>query len=912
MARKDDPFQYELGGLPYEGVISGDAVVATVAIHEPFVFTGIFPDPVDITPVIHVADPTAIFVTPAVVAVSVAIGTPTIYITLDIEAGTFDGLRSIVGPYHVDNQVGSTLIEVELLTLDAATPIEGITVTNTQSFTIDFSGGTGTLPSVGDTITWPGGGIGIVSATTGTSATGTVTITYIEGGDPAIDGTATSGGWTANVDDSTFGLPPTYEIDFSGGTGTLPVVGEVITWTGGGTGTVTGTTGTAATGTVTVAYGSGVAPGGSMVSGGGWTATIDATGYAVGVTEPFVATMTVELRSSAGAFLSALVTQSDAQFQDPFNDVGAGRFTLQLDDPDKALVVVGTEVWCYLYGQHVYTWVVLQKPRIVRIDEGEESRHVLQVTGRGRAELLQKAKIYPPKGTLNPINAQHRLYSFASIDYPNLGATFVGLSVWSGWGPVAYSWPAIAIHPDRAVIVTYTDLVPLSTVTEDTPGVDWDLAQELLASGADDPSIEIDVGSEWVPAPQDYPIQQSYWIWPTSDPEVVGTAYFRKTFQLWGETNCAICVSGDNFYTLYLDGTPILGELANMACWRDYKRVDITLPAGTYTLAAMVVNAPWPPQYANPGGFVCGIAALDAGGEPGPAICVSDSSWIAMINTNTAEPGWTPGQIVIDAVGEAQARGALSGFTLEFTAFTDSGGQAWPFVRGFAVNIGGSILDMLKGLVEQGWIDWRVKHGGRVLQMFNAGTIDRQTGVSYEATGSLATQNLESLQFVPQNEVVNRFLVKWTYGYFQIDDAASQAAYGVYEGFMTVDAPTLADATQQAQVVLEEAATPRHAIVASIDPLGPADRPYTVYGPGESVQVISPEDALTYYPVKSITVGQTELGRPDINLELLSRLAEREREDFELLQSIGRAIVGDTSQRIVKLASNSETSNAGT
>ena len=569
--------------------------------------------------------------------------------------------------------------------------------------------------------------------------------------------------------------------------------------------------------------------------------------------------------------LSDLTTQQGVRFQDVFNDVGSGALQLQLDDPDVALVKPGTEVRCFMFDEVVYTWAILSKPRIVLHSEGEEAAQRLDVAGRGRSSRLEKAKVYPPKGPLNPVNAQHRLYSFASIDFPNF----------DGWGSALEIWAANVVNPMRAQFVEYTS----------------------TAGG-----IEEVVETVITPAPIGWPIDEAYWIWSQDDTFEVGTSYFRREFTLTSETNVGFFVTGDNYYTLYLDGTPIVGELVNMHCWQEYKRIDMNLPPGTYTLAAICINSEWPSEYLNPAGFLMAAVRLDNEGKPIPAaeggnIVVSDASWSSLAYPGQ-EPGWTPGQILIDAIGETQARGVVTGFSYDFTATTDSLGNPWPNVPGFAVAIGGSVMDILNGLVDQGWIDWRVKPGGQVLQMFNQRAIATNSGVTYQATGVLATQNIRSQDFVPQIDVINQYLVKWTYGYFEIEDAASKAEWGVYEGFMTVDAPTLENALQQANAMLVENATPLHAIVCEIDPLGDADTPYWTYGTGENVQVVDADGNLAWKQVQSITVNQNELGRPEIALELEARLQQRQREDYELLAGLGRVLTGDTKQRISLISWN--------
>ncbi len=580
--------------------------------------------------------------------------------------------------------------------------------------------------------------------------------------------------------------------------------------------------------------------------------------------DPFVPSMYAELWSASGTFISTLSTQTGVQFQDTLNDVGSGRLTIQRDDPDAAQLVPGREVRCYMFGDVVFTWEILQPPQIVALTESEEAGERITAAGQGRATLLDEAIVYPPKGLENPVNAQHRLYTFASPDYPNLG----------GWVPATVGYKANVIDPGRFSFLEYTtELDGEEDVVEIVP----------------------------VPAPIGWPIPDAYWIWGQDDLQPPGKNYFRRVFTLTSETNVGIFVTGDNYYTLYLDGTPILGELVNMHCWQEYKRVDMTLPAGTYTLAALVVNSEWPPEFYNPGGFMCAVARLDDHADPVENIVVTDGSWIALPYP-VPDPGWTPGQIMLDAIGEVQARGALSGFATDFTDWNDSLGNPWEYLPGYSIAIGNSVLDLLGGLVDQGWVDWRVRPGTKLLQMFVQGSIATPSGIDYQVTHDVDTQTIRSLSFVPQVQPRNRYLVKWTSGYFEIEDVASQALWGQYEGFMTVDAPTLNDALSQAGVMLEENANPKYAVVVAIDPLGEADSPYDAYSVGNQVGCPGPTGVLTQYQVHAITVVQTDMGRADITLELNARINLQQREQFELLKGIGQGLVGDTKYRNSQMA----------
>ena len=205
-------------------------------------------------------------------------------------------------------------------------------------------------------------------------------------------------------------------------------------------------------------------------------------------------------------------------------------------------------------------------------------------------------------------------------------------------------------------------------------------------------------------------------------------------------------------------------------------------------------------------------------------------------------------------------------------------------------------------------IDFRVKPGGLVLQMWSQGHAGHASGVTLAQTFDTATQNIVSQTFSPQGDPVTRLLVKWSQGFFQLDDGAAQTAWGVFEGYVTFDAANETEARRQAQIVLDELSDPQTAIVVETDPASDTDRPYLSYANGDTV--IIPDRAGTPGAKKllSITVDQTDMGRPTIVLEFGARILERQREQFKLFDTLGRGVTGNTKIRL-PLSETSDVSN---
>lgn len=587
----------------------------------------------------------------------------------------------------------------------------------------------------------------------------------------------------------------------------------------------------------------------------------------VSIVGPFIPDLSAELWSNDGVFLSPLATQTGLRFQDVLNDFGSGQLSLQLDDPDIALLVPGTEVRCYLFGRLVFTFQIVQPPRIRALTSNEEAGMVKQAAGPGRLQETARARVDPPVALDDPLNPQHRIYSFASNDFPNAGS----------WGKATALFKASKLDPIRKVRIDYTTVI----------------------DGEEDIVESVDV-----PAPNGWPVPDAMWIWGQPDTTIPGRNFFRKKFSLAAAGTYAVLATADNYFTLYIDGTPILGQSDVRQSWKDYVRVDLDISAGEHTFGCVGVNAPLPgkPAANNPAAILVAVCEIDEDGEVIlPALIQTNGTWDALPYP-AQTPGWTPGQILIDAIDEAQARGAMPGFSYDFTAENDSNGDPWPFLEGFSTAVGSSIRDILTGLVEQGHIDFRVSPGGKVLQAFNQGSVAVNSGVTYEATGDVDTQELTSQDFVPQGEIINAYLVKWTGGYFEVADAASIAAWGRREGFMSVDAPSESEALHEAEFVLGQAAEPVYSVVVSVDPTSWDRYPMIAFNPGEKVQVAGPDGTLTWYQVQSVSISQTETGRAEVVMELNSRLDVRQREQFELLSSLGRVMVGDTNFRNTRMA----------
>lgn len=589
----------------------------------------------------------------------------------------------------------------------------------------------------------------------------------------------------------------------------------------------------------------------------------------------------VQLYSAAGALVADLANAYGVSWQDVFSEAGTGEFSLPFDDPQGVQLVPGCQVRCYLDGAHVYTWVIQEPPGITAVDEEEESTQEYQVSGSGKANLLGGARVYPWRGTAPQVIAQHRIYSFASPDYPNLGP----------WVPAVEIAAQSTLDPLRQANIEYTTVSGITDIenTVEIIPAPAPLGWEVTDTGRNDTTMP-----------------DAFWIWGQLDTLPVGFNYFRGSFELVTETKVAIAATADNWWTLYLDGVPLLGDQGEAAGWLEHKRVDVQLPAGTYYLAAVVENIPLetlPPEF-NPAAFLCAVYTFDADDKLLTTVKISDATWTALPYPVT-EPGWTPGQIVLDAIAEAQARGGLIGFVCDFDGTNDSGGNPWvgssgagSYVPGYSTPIGSTVLDILDDLVSLAWVDWWYDAANDKLQMWSKGTGSVATGIDLVVDGSVVTQNIVSIEYSPHHPVTTTMFVKWSNGFLEVSNDVAAALYGRVEGFLTVDTDKVAEATRQAVAALDEVDNIEYAIVAHIDPIRPGvDEPYLNFAPGDFVDINNQYGILTSTKVFSISVAGDDLGVAAIVLELNNRLPSPDQDVFDITQALGRGVVGSTKVR---------------
>jgi hypothetical protein len=575
------------------------------------------------------------------------------------------------------------------------------------------------------------------------------------------------------------------------------------------------------------------------------------------VVEPEI---TVSVWSSGGALLLATLNPIAANWQDPLNDIGSGSIEIPGDDPNGALFVPGNELHFTYFGETVFVVPIARPASRVLIAESEESGQTWSYEGSGLGREFFGAKIHPFPGSVDVLAKapQHRLWSFASKDFPNA----------STWIPAVEGLRADERHENRFAMIEY----------------------HVVFGGDEEDFVE----NVAVPAPLEWMVGFAKWIWGSVDMMSIGDSYFRRPFTITTAGEYIIDVTADNYYTLYLDGQPLMGDSENAECWQEFRRTTVQLEPGDYWLAAKVTNSPGP-FGASPAGFLMTMYTSDGLGGVGDVIVITDQSWAA-IAYPPQQPGWTVGQILLDMLTEVQARGLLTNWTPTFTAFADSNGTAWPYVELFSQQCGNSLLDALQAFVAQGWIDWRVLPG-RFLDCYVQGGDATDTGVDLTQTFDADTQVPRGLNFESQFEAVTRVLAKWGDGYITLIDTTAETLYPINEGYLTIDAGTRAEADRLVAYELTRTHAPSWSGTMPIAPTGFENRPYFAFRTGDMVDADDVSSGTLARRIQSITVNLGENGRADPTLEIEQRAIYAEQAEFRLIQTLGSGVVGDPVMR---------------
>jgi hypothetical protein len=585
----------------------------------------------------------------------------------------------------------------------------------------------------------------------------------------------------------------------------------------------------------------------------------------------------------------------DISFYDEWNGPGRGQVSLSLSDAGSAELLPGRYVNVLVAGTVRFTFKIEGNPEYKVIEQGEEHDQIIIVSGRGWACVFDEAITFPEFNLRFVLETTWRLFSFASPLFPNAGS----------W-PLAHEVHEYLEGVATAACYSHIQGAPDGLAYPAPIGFPWSTDPYNLVGGT--PT------SNYV---------ETFWIRPDASVmpnfDSTGFYFFRTTITTSGTTPCTFTCTGDNYFTLFLEGVPILGEArganTDHLMWQGWKEQMIWLPSGTFTVAAVVYNisfadigdgTPWytPPCPAegfaggpvleNTGGLLM-AAYIDGHSVTAPThILSSDGNWDSYYDPTTW-PGWTPGQIIQQLIDEAVARGAMTVYNSNtFDAADDSNSDPWlpavttistPDIPVFSIEVGTTLLAALQSLQEQGFINWHIQPGTFILDVIRGRA---PSSPSSSATLTAGT-NLLGLERNATAPYANALMIQWEGGYILVEDTAAITAYGTrVEDIYSSDAPSEEEATNQGEnELLRRAQGQFPAIIVVLEPTSSADCPYEGFTLGDYVTVPAPGGGTDVVRCYSISCSQDREGWANWTLELNAKLDVPERRTTELLQKIG-------------------------
>lgn len=590
-----------------------------------------------------------------------------------------------------------------------------------------------------------------------------------------------------------------------------------------------------------------------------------------------------------------LATAFDVEWYDEWNGPGHGSVSMPFSEAGALQLLPGRYVNCLVEDaagtpQPRFTFKIEGNPQYRQIQRGEEQVQVVTVQGRGWTCIFDEAVTFPEFALDFTLDTTWRLFSFASALFPN--GTL--------WGPAveqAEYLDGVSMYPCYG----HVGLAPDGLFYPAPIGWPWGTNPFNLVDGVPTANYE-----------------NQYWIRTADQPTYTAAGYwlFRREFTLSGFSQVTFDVTADNYFTFFIEGVPILGEMINTAdhsMWSGWKSKTLWLPAGTYTVAAAVYNIsftdlggtpvvqdPCPEEgFAggardeNPGGLL--MAAYNATDQlTAPVgIIFSDDGWDSHYEEEFW-PGWYPSQIIDQLISEAVVNGAVTAHNgVTYTDLADSDGLAWrpvdtdydrPDIPTFAVEVGTTLLAALTQMHEIGWINWHGQPGTFLLDV-HRGRVPTPTSSRTLAHGV----NITTLERSATTPYANALLVQWSGGYTTVTDAAAITAFGtaVWDVYSS-DAASPEEAASQGQNQLRIRAQDAFpSVVIGVEPQVTLDVPYEGYRHGSYLECPDTSGGTELLRVLSIACRQDELGYATWTLEMNAKLDVPERRTTQLLQQIG-------------------------
>lgn len=143
----------------------------------------------------------------------------------------------------------------------------------------------------------------------------------------------------------------------------------------------------------------------------------------------------------------------------------------------------------------------------------------------------------------------------------------------------------------------------------------------------------------------------------------------------------------------------------------------------------------------------------------------------------------------------------------------------------------------------------------------------------------------------------NSLLVRYAEGYHVVEDAASIAAQGRHEGYLELGSAQSVDEVERiAGAILARSAVPAVATTAAVEPVGPADTPYTAFDVGDWITAPDETATPTLFRVFSIAYTEDDEGNPIFAPELRSAADEAEVRFARWLKRMSNGALGGSTE----------------
>lgn len=260
-----------------------------------------------------------------------------------------------------------------------------------------------------------------------------------------------------------------------------------------------------------------------------------------------------------------------------------------------------------------------------------------------------------------------------------------------------------------------------------------------------------------------------------------------------------------------------------------------------------------------------------------------------LTNPENLERSWTDvhaAAIVKTLIEEAQARGAMPGVILDFTADSDSVGNPWDDLTSISFHMGTPVLEVAKKFSEGlGIFDVEMTPTMHLRLYKGQKGTDRSDTVRYHPGQAILEHNNQS----DSTKLTNVVLVEGEGGALaEVIHPTSPATYGRREGYLQArNVPNeYAALMNQGNSFLNVNGIPKWGIQGKVtkfvDSIGNVLKPFESYLVGDWIWwTVPPEGADTVgfdgkVRVKGVTIAEDDNGNPDYTLELNNIMLERE------------------------------------